>query len=313
MSHFPDPISLPKKIQLKRIDRNRQVIRSSWFGITIRLLIIMAEVLGFYFFISYSLLMDAIASLVDVLFSLILILCIKLAGRPPDQEHPFGHGRYEPLVGFQLGLFLVIVGAGMIFQQTFQLSGHNEVNVINKYVWIIPLGALILLEICYQALIYTAKKQNSPALAADALHYRIDGITSLFATVALGIAAYFPHWSLLIDHLGAISIGIIMIGLGFYAAKINLNQILDRVPDQQFFDWVRQAALRVQGVRETEKIRIQLYGPDAHVDIDIEVDPDLKVEAAHEISQKVRVEIQKEWPAVQDVTVHIEPYFPNDH
>lgn len=64
---------------------------------------------------------------------------------------------------------------------------------------------------------------------------------------------------------------------------------------------------------DTEKTRIQLYGPDAHVDIDIEVDPELSVQKAHKISQEVRIEIQKAWPAVRDVTVHIEPYYPNDH
>ena len=104
-----------------------------------------------------------------------------------------------------------------------------------------------------------------------------------------------------------------MIVMGVYAVRNNLHQLLDRVPDAHFFDTVTKAAKIVPGVLDTEKIRIQLYGPDAHVDIDVEVDPQLSVEKAHEISQKVRVEIQKEWPAVRDVTVHIEPYYPNDH
>ena len=88
---------------------------------------------------------------------------------------------------------------------------------------------------------------------------------------------------------------------------------MDRIPEDRFFNTVRQAAKHVEGVLETEKIRIQRYGPDAHVDIDIEVDPGLTVEVAHAISQKVRVEIQKAWPAVRDVTVHIEPYYSGDH
>lgn len=93
----------------------------------------------------------------------------------------------------------------------------------------------------------------------------------------------------------------------------NLHQLLDRIPATHYFDTVKQAARRVKGVFGTEKIRIQLYGPDSHVDIDIEVEPEMSVLAAHEISQQVRVEIQKDWPAVRDVTVHIEPFYPNDH
>jgi divalent metal cation (Fe/Co/Zn/Cd) transporter len=76
---------------------------------------------------------------------------------------------------------------------------------------------------------------------------------------------------------------------------------------------VKEAALKVEGVLATEKVLIQSYGPDAHVDIDIEVAPNLSVEVAHKLTQKVRAEIQKAWPAVRDVIVHIEPYYPGDH
>ena len=115
------------------------------------------------------------------------------------------------------------------------------------------------------------------------------------------------------DHIGAMTIASMMVVLGIYAAKNNLDQLMDRIPNRDFFERVRKASLTVIGVLDTEKIRIQLYGPDAHVDIDIEVDPLLPVHLAHEISQNVRVEIQKEWPSVRDVTVHIEPYYPGDH
>lgn len=313
MSHFPEPIQLPDDVLTARQSRNKQVLRAAGLGISIRTTIILIELIGVYAFGSSALLMDALSSVVDVVSTLFLILCIKLAERPPDKEHPFGHGRYEPLVGLQLGLLLVVIGGGMLFQQTFQLSQPVTDTVIDKRTWIFSLVALVLLEISYQVVMRTAKRQRSPALAADAVHYRIDGITSLFATIALLVAAYFPQWSVQIDHLGAISIAILMIGIGLYAARGNLDQIMDKVPDQDFFNQVRDAAAKVIGVLGTEKIRIQLYGPDAHVDIDVEVDPQMPVEAAHTISQKVRIEIQKAWPAVRDVTVHIEPFYPGDH
>jgi cation diffusion facilitator family transporter len=158
-----------------------------------------------------------------------------------------------------------------------------------------------------------AKKQNSPALLADAVHYRIDSISCLFAVAALSFGAYFPKYSLLLDHIGAIFIAFLMMGIGIKAAWGNLHQILDRIPSQEYFELVHSAAMSVCGVMATEKLRIQSYGPDAHVSIDVEVDPLLSVEVAHEITQKVRLEIQKTWPAVRDVIVHVEPYYPNDH
>jgi len=282
-------------------------------GVLLRSAIILAELLGFTFLHSSSLLLDALSSLVDIASSLFLIFCIKAADRPPDRNHPFGHGRFEPIAGLQLGLLLVAIGVGMLAQQLSALSTAAEQQPIQRLTWLIPLGAVILLEISYQHMRRAAKRQHSPALLADAVHYRIDGISSLFATLALGAAAYFPHYSALCDHLGAVVIAVLMVGIGVFAAKNNLNQLLDRAPPAEYFEKVKQAALSVDGVLGTEKIRIQFYGPDAHVSIDIEVDPILSVEKAHTLTQQVRAEIQKAWPSVRDVIVHVEPYYAGDH
>jgi cation diffusion facilitator family transporter len=310
---FPPPRSLPEQVMQERTTRNTEVVRSAKIGILIRLSIVAFELVGVALIQSSALFMDAMGSLFDIASSLFLIVCIKLAGRPPDDNHPFGHGRYEPLGGLQLGLLLILVGGIMFVQQIFALTNDESVRFIDSRGWIFPFIAMVLLEMSYRFVIKTARKQNSPALAADAVHYRIDGLTSLFATVALVIAAFVPAWGLIIDHIGAVLIAVFMVVVGGQAARSNLHQLLDRVPHPAFFARIRQAAKKVEGVQETEKIRIQSYGPDAHVDIDIEVDPTLSVDVAHEISQNVRLEIQKEWPAVRDVTVHIEPYYPGDH
>lgn len=312
MSRFPDPIALPKEVPAARQERIKSLVRSSTQGIFIRVLIASIELIAGVWFGSAALFMDALATAIDIATSLFLILSFKLADKPPDRNHPFGHGRFEPLAGLQLGIFLVVVGIGMAFYQIFN-AVRSDTEVINPYLWIIPLLATVLFEICYQFMMRAAKKGHSPALAADAWHYRLDGFTSLMAGIALVLVAFFPSWSSVIDHLGATLIAIMMIVTGLKAARKNLNQLIDAIPEDGFFDKVHNAAMRVKGVFATEKIRIQHYGPDAHVNIDIEVEPSLSVEEAHAISQKVRIEIQKEWPFVRDVLVHIEPYYPGDH
>jgi cation diffusion facilitator family transporter len=312
MARFPDPIAIPKQVIDERKERLQQLVSSCLWGVALRGGIITAELIGVFLFNSASLLMDALTSLVDVFSSLLLVVCIRLAARPPDTNHPFGHGRFEPLIGLQLGSFMALVGGGMLVQQGLQLSSQAE-HVINSWAWVIPFCAMILLELCYRFVMRVAKKQQSPALAADAVHYRIDGLTSLCATLALLVAAYFPAISHLIDHIGAICISIMMIGIGLNAAWENTKQLVDAKPSPEFFRKVKNAAKHVKGVLGTEKINIQTYGPDAHVNIDVEVAPYLTVKIAHQISQQVRVEIQKAWPAVRDVTVHIEPFYPNDH
>jgi len=313
ISKFPPSIQLPESVSENRLERRKQMMVTASRGVILRSAIILAELLGFMFLNSSALLMDALSSLFDIASSLFLIFFIKIADKPPDRDHPFGHGRFEPIAGLQLGLLLAVLGAVMIVQQLFAISSGAEGKIIQPLTWLIPLGAVVLLEISYQALKRTSKRQHSPALLADAVHYRIDALNCLFAMLALLIGSYFPKYSVLCDHLGAIVIALLMVGIGIYAAKNNIHQLLDRVPEDKFFDKVKTAALSVEGVLATEKIRIQLYGPDAHVGIDIEVSPELSVEHAHELTQKVRAEIQKEWPAVRDVIVHVEPFYAGDH
>lgn len=311
---FPEPIILPESISQLRTHRNRELLRAARWGVLIRFSIILFEVIGYVIFRSSALMMDALSSLVDIAATLLLIFFIRLANKPPDQNHPLGHGRYEPLAGLQLGISMILIGGGMLIRETihfFQISESQ--HPLSPWAWIIPVFAVILLEASYRYVMNTAKNENSPALAADAVHYRVDGITSLLAALALIAAAYFPSLSWAIDKLGAIFIAAFMVIIGLIASRSNIHQLLDRVPDPEFFKKVRASALKVQGVKDTEKIRIQLYGPDAQVRIDVEVDPLLTVEGAHKISQEVRAEIQRDWPAVRDVTVHIEPYYPNDH
>ncbi len=312
MKRFPDPIKVPGEVPAARQRRIKALVRSTMQGIWVRLLIAAVELVTAVTFGSAALFMDALATTIDVATSVFLIFCFKFADRPPDKNHPFGHGRLEPLAGLQLGILLIVIGVGMGVYQVTNAVTEPE-HIINPYLWIIPFGATLLLEFCYQLIMHSAKKQHSPALAADAWHYRIDALTSFAAGMTLVLVAMYPMMGSMIDNLGAFFISIMMIVAGYKAARKNLNQLIDTTPAADFFDKVKTAALRVEGVLATEKIRIQQYGPDAHVNIDIEVEPYLTVEAAHTISQKVRVEIQKEWPFVRDVTVHIEPFYPNDH
>lgn len=312
MNRFPDPLTLPEDIVKTRYQRNREVSFAIWLGVFARIGIIVFEMLGFFLFSSSALFLDALSSLFDVLSSFILLVFIKLATRPPDSDHPFGHGRFEPLVGFQLGMIMSCVGFFLMVQQLLSLSVAKD-SVHHHLAWTFPLVAMIILEGCYHFARRVGRKQKSSALLVETNHYRIDSISSCFALVALLFASHLPTWYSFIDRLGAIAIALFMIVLGVKSVIENVHELMDRVPDATFFERVRKAAIKVEGVLGTEKLLILRYGPDAHVNIDIEVAPDLSVEKAHLLTQKVRLEIQKEWPAVRDVMVHVEPYYPGDH
>lgn len=310
---FPERVPIAESVYDARRARTKALVKVTVIGIFVRLAIVVFELVGYAIYDSLTLLLDSLSTLADVISSVVLVFSIKLAERPPDEEHPFGHGRYEPIAGLQLGIFLAIAGIGLCIQQVSNYLKAEHVPSISSHVWLFALVTVILLECSYHQMTKVAKQQKSQALLSEALHFRADSLNSCFALFVLIIVAVFPDFSVFFDRIGAIVIALVMCVMGLYAAKKNLNELLDRIPEEEFFTKVRQAAIRVTGVMETEKIRIQRYGPDAHVDIDVEVDPLMSVERAHSISQHVRAAIQHAWPQVQDVTVHIEPYYENDH
>jgi len=313
-NHFHSVVPLPKSIGRERRDRSGRLIRVASWGIAIRLLVVAAELVGFWFLGHAILFVDAVASTADVIASILIIAAIKAAERPPDDNHPFGHGRIEPLAGLQMALVLIALGIGLVLQQIAGVAGApKEGWSVSYWVWLIPFGGAILLEMCCQLILRVARRDKCAALVAEAYHYRIDAATSLLAAAGLGLATLIPSVAHQVDHLSAMLIAAILVALGLLAARENLHQVLDHVPDGEWFDRVRESALKVEGVLDVEKIRIQQAGPDAHVDIDIEVEPRTSVYDAHHVAQKVRATIQTNWPAVREVVVHVEPFFAGDH
>lgn len=313
MSKFPKDIPLDRSIIKSRLARRKKLLMSARRGVMLRAVIILAEFLGFAIFGSSTLLLDALSNSVDALASITLIWCIHQADQPPDEEHPLGHGRFEPIAGLLIGFLLVFLGVISSMEQIRLIFAGEAAKQIPTIAIVIPMLAVILLEICHQILKKAAKQKQSPALLADAAHYRIDAMTSFFALVVLCLVALFPQHAHIFDHLGALSIAIFMIVVGVIASRKNISQLIDRSPPKEMYEKVHEAALKVPGILATEKLRLQVYGPDAFVAIDVEVDPELSVEESHKITQKVRRSIQKAWPSVRDVIVHVEPYYPGDH
>lgn len=122
---FPEKLPLKEGVYTARKARSASITKIALYGIFARLVIAVAELCGYFVFNSSVLLLDALSTFADITSSVLLIASIKLAERPPDEEHPFGHGRYEPLAGLQLGIFLSLGGVGMFSQQFLSFFKKN--------------------------------------------------------------------------------------------------------------------------------------------------------------------------------------------
>jgi cation diffusion facilitator family transporter len=249
---------------------------------------------------------DGLESAGDVLASGLALFGLVLAAKPPDTEHPYGHGRVEILSALVVGMMLTASGTLISFRS---LQRVREVQHAPAAYAVWPLIASIAVKsIVGLVKRRLGRKIRSSALLADAWNDTVDILSGSTALVALGITLYDPVKFVAADHLGGAAVGIIVIFLGVRVVRDTTLQLIDTMPDPSALDRIRQVALHVPGALGIEKCYARKTGLQWHVDLHLEVDPAMSVYESHEIATQVRIRIKEELDWVADVLVHVEPH-----
>ncbi|HWF11491.1 MAG TPA: cation diffusion facilitator family transporter [Bryobacteraceae bacterium] len=249
---------------------------------------------------------DGFESATDVFTSGLVLVGLVLAARPADENHPYGHGRVEILTGLLLGGILVCAGAGISWHGW--TGAADETHVPASYaVW--PLVISIGVKSCLLLVKFRHGRQiGSSSLVADAANDAMDMLSGFVALLALSLTLRNPTRFLRADHYGAAIVGLIVIGTGIRVMYESSMHLMDTMPDERSMARIRQVALSVRDVAGVEKCFARKTGFKYHVDLHLEVDPEITVRASHEIATRVRDKIRGELPWVADVLVHVEPY-----
>ena len=249
---------------------------------------------------------DGLESAGDVLASGLALFGLMLAAKPPDTEHPYGHGRVEILSALIVGMMLTASGTLISFRS---LQRMREVLHAPAAYAVWPLLASIAIKtiMSWMKRRY-GRKIRSSALQADALNDTVDIISGSTALVALAFTLYDPVKFVAADHLGGAAVGIIVIFLGVRVVRDTTLQLMDTMPDPVSMDRIRQVAVSVPGALGIEKCYARKTGLQWHVDLHLEVDPAMSVYESHEIATQVRNRIREQLDWVADVLVHVEPH-----
>lgn len=255
---------------------------------------------------STALVSDGFESASDVLSSSIVLVGLIVASRPPDHDHPYGHGRFEILSALFVGGILLATGALVCFHAVQRASDPRHAPQFFA-VWPLLIsiackGALWIFKRAY------GRRLHSESLKADASNDAMDVLSAVVALLGLSITLADPSRFVIFDHIGGFGVGLIVIVLGLRIMRDTVLQLMDTMPDEARLDQIRRAALQVPGALGIEKCHARKTGLKYHVDLHLEVDPNLTVQASHEIATRVRERIKEcvEW--VADVLVHVEPH-----
>lgn len=255
---------------------------------------------------STSVVADGLESAGDVVASTIVMFGFIVAARPADENHPYGHGRYETLTGLMVGMILFTGGIGISYR-SLQNVGSMHAPPALYGIW--PLLASMVAKAVLSTYKFRyGRRIYSSALIADAWNDFVDIISAATAITALGLTLYDPSRFLAADHYGGFAVGLIVIFTGLRVAKDTSDRLTDTMPDQHLLQEIRRVARSVPGVKNVEKCFARSTGLQYHVDLHLEVDPGMTVRESHDLATEVRFAIRRELAWVADVLVHVEPW-----
>jgi cation diffusion facilitator family transporter len=255
---------------------------------------------------SNALIADAVESSADIFSSLIVWMGLSIAARPADEDHPYGHGKAEPLAAAVVSLMLLgaAIGISIIAVRDIRTPHHLPA----PFTLFIAAGVIIVKEILYRRVSRVGKEVGSTAVTADAWHHRSDAISSLAAFIGISIALIGGRGWEAADDWAALVAALVVAVNGARTLRPAISGLMDEAPDRTVKERALHAAAGVNGVRSVENLNVRSSGVGFYVDLHVKADPKLSLEDAHEIAAKVKYAILEAIPNCVNVLVHMEPY-----
>lgn len=287
------------------MENEQTAIRTAYFSIIGNTSLALIKGFTGFFGNSFALIADAIESTTDIFSSLLVLFGLKYAKRPADANHPYGHGKIEPLITFLVVSFLVTSATIIAYESIQNIQTPHKVP---KAWTLIVLGAIILWkEISYRVVIKKSKATNSSSLKADAWHHRSDAITSIMAFIGISIALILGKGYETADDWAALFASAFILYNSYLIFRPALGEIMDEHLYDDLLDEIREESIKVTGVVGTEKCFIRKVGMKYHIDLHAIVNGQISVKEGHDISHKLKDHLRNEIPNLGHVLIHIEP------
>ena len=283
--------------------RQQAAQRSTWLSVCVNICLAVLQVGVGLWATSQALVADGVHSLSDLVADFVVLLANRHSRKDADEDHHYGHQRYETGASLALGILLILVGAGMLVTAVQKIDGALPVAKVQVAALYIALIALCAKEALFRYMIRVAERIRSSLLIANAWHARSDAASSLL--VAVGIGGNVMGYPLL-DPVAALVVGLMIARMGWKFGWNALNDLMDRSASQEQIEAIHRLILQTPGVQGLHELRTRKMGDMILVDAHVEVDGELSVKAGHDIAAQARARVMHQLP-VLDVLVHLDP------
>ena len=287
------------------MSNEQTAIKATYFSIVGNISLALIKGLAGFFGNSYALIADAIESTTDIFASFLVLFGIKYSNRPADKNHPYGHGRAEPLITFLVVGFLITSATIIAYESINNIgTSHDLPKSWTLYV----LGAIIIWkEYSFRVVMKRSIETNSSSLKADAWHHRSDAITSVAAFIGISIALILGKGYESADDWAALFASGFILFNSYLIFRPALGEIMDEHVYDDLIEKIRVVAHQVEGIIDTEKCFIRKAGMKYHVDLHAIVNANITVKEGHELAHKLKDTLTEKLPELGHVLIHVEP------
>jgi len=254
---------------------------------------------------SQALVADAVESLGDSVGSLIVWRGLHVASRPPDANHPYGHGKAEPIAAALVSILLVAAGIGIAVESVHQIVVPHHAPA--PFTLAVVLGVVLVKELMFRSISRIGRETGSQAVRTDAWHHRSDAITSGAAALGIAIALIGGPGFESADNWAALFASGIILLTGWRLLKPAVSELMDTSPAPSLVEETRKVAEARPGVHRVEKLLMRKMGLYYVADMHLEVAPEMSVRESHAIAHGVKEDVQRHLPQIVEVTIHVEP------
>ena len=294
----------PEDTRYTAAERAAAASRSTWVSVGVNLVLSFTQIVVGMLSKSQGLIADGVHSLSDLVADFVVLFASHHGKKDADEEHPYGHQRFETAASLVLGILLLIVGVGMLWSAFLKLESPDTVQRVHVVALWVAGAALVAKETLFRYMLTVAKRVRSSMLVANAWHARSDAASSL--VVGIGIVGNLAGYPIL-DPIAALIVGFMVSRMGWEFGWAALHDLMDRSADELEVEAIRRTLMETPGVSDVHDVRTRKMGDMIMVDAHIEVDAMLTVEAGHEIAVAARQRVLQRH-RVLNLMTHVDPW-----
>ncbi|MCR5568477.1 MAG: cation diffusion facilitator family transporter [Paludibacteraceae bacterium] len=290
--------------------REQKISQVTIVGSAVNALLTIGKIIAGVVGHSGAMLADGLHSLSDFISDIIVLVCVRISAKGRDDDHDYGHGKYETLATLCVGVLLLIVG-GELFWDGAQdiracLNGHTVKQPETMALWA-ALISILAKEVLYHYTAKVGKEVSSPVVIANAWHHRTDALSSVGSAAGIGGAILLGEKWVILDPIACCCISVLIVVVALRMIGPSLNELLEISLPADMENDIMRLALEVDGVKSIHNLKTRKSGPNIIIDAHVVVDPDITVLVAHDISTNVEKSIRTRYGKETQISIHIEP------